>query len=127
MPAYNPLGRLKPSTSSFKGLVPSRARAWFKSETSRLRPNSELLTTRRIFPVKRRIVLDALLQGPGIDLGVIGQVQHLHGHGRQAIQLLRPAYKSIERGCRVIHGLDRMIPRPRRLALRQSSSEGFYA
>ena len=52
IPAYSPLGRLKPSTNSFKGFVPRKARAWFRSEMTRVRLKSELLTTRRILPVR---------------------------------------------------------------------------
>ena len=98
MPAYNPLGRLKPSTRSFKGLVPKRARAWFKSEISRLRLNNELFTTRRILPVKAGSFSMHSFRRSGIDLRVVGQLQDLHGHGREAVQLFRMGSESVERG-----------------------------
>ena len=50
------------------------------------------------------IVRNALLQRPGVHLGVVGQLQHFHGHGGQAVQLLGLGDKTIERGCRVDHG-----------------------
>ena len=84
--------------------MPNRASAWLRSDTSRLSPNSELLTTRRILPGQRGIVLDALLQRPGIHLGILGQFQDLHRHGRQAVELTCGGNETFEGAWRVAHG-----------------------
>ena len=50
------------------------------------------------------IVLDARLQGAGVDVGVAGQLEHFHGHGRQAVEPFSLGDKVIDDGVRAAHG-----------------------
>ena len=65
-----PAGRLNPSTSSLSDLVPSRARAWFRSFTSPVSPNRELLTHPQDPAGHGGIVFDTIFQLAAIDLRI---------------------------------------------------------
>ncbi len=99
----NVSGRLKPSTSSFSGLVPNKASAWLRSVISRLMPNSELLTTRRIFVVSAGSFSMHSFSAQ-VNVRRLGKLQHADGDRRKRVKLAAAGNHSVERGVR-IHNL----------------------